>query len=83
MVSEVNPETTFVVEVIAAPPPSGVAVITKLSGSAPQLVQPTVRVAEMSATVRAEMVAMGLGVVTLRVAAGLVKSPWVTVTDIT
>jgi hypothetical protein len=42
-----------------------VADTVKLSGSAPQFVQPTVKVAEVSVTVRAEMVAVGFGVVTV------------------
>ena len=52
-------------ELIAAPPATGVADTVKLVGEAPQLVQPTVRVAEVSATVKAEMVAIGFGVVTV------------------
>jgi hypothetical protein len=66
---------TLVLEVIAAPPPWGVAEIVKLSGSAPQLVQPTVNVAEVSATVRAEMVAIGWDVLTVNVFAALVNPP--------
>ena len=59
-----RPEMTFVLEVIAAPPARGVAETVKLVGGAPQFVQPTVKVAEVSATVRAEMVAIGFAVVT-------------------
>ena len=62
MVSGDRPEITFVLEVIAAPPATGVAETVKLSGAAPQLVQPTVRVAEVSSTEIAEMVAVGLAV---------------------
>ena len=62
MVSEVRPEMTFVLDVIADPPVTGVAETVKLVGGAPQLVQPTVRVAEVSATVKAEIVAVGFGV---------------------
>lgn len=83
MVSEERLEITFVLEVIAGPPATGVAETVKLSGAAPQLVQPTVRVAEVSRTEIAEMVANGFGVVTFSVAAGLVSPPWATVTEIT
>jgi len=62
----VRPVITEVLEVIAAPPPkTGVAETVKLLGAAPQLEHPTVSVAEVSATVSAEMVAIGLGVVTV------------------
>ena len=53
---------TFVLEVIAGPPETGVAETVKLVGGAPQFVQSIVKVAEVSATVRAEMVAIGFGV---------------------
>ena len=49
-------------DVIADPPATGVAETVKLEGAAPQLAQPTVKVAEVSATVRAEIVAIGFGV---------------------
>jgi hypothetical protein len=52
-----------------------VADTVKLSGSAPQFVQPTVKVAEVSATVRAEMVAIGWDVLTVNVFAALVNPP--------
>lgn len=53
---------TLVLEVIAGPPATGVAETVKLVGGDPQFVQPTVKVAEVSATARAEMVAVGFGV---------------------
>jgi hypothetical protein len=56
---------TFVLDVIADPPATGVAETVKPVGGAPQFVQPTVKVAEVSATVRAEIVAIGFGVVTV------------------
>jgi hypothetical protein len=66
VVSEVRPVITDVLEVIAAPPPkTGVAETVKLLGAAPQFEHPTVSVAEVSAIAMAEMVAIGLGVVTV------------------
>jgi hypothetical protein len=62
VVSEVRPEMTFVLDVTADPPATGVAETVKLVGGVPQFVQPTVKVAEVSATVRAEIVAIGFGV---------------------
>jgi hypothetical protein len=62
VVSEVRPVITDVLEVMAAPPKTGVAETVKLLGAAPQFEHPTVSVAEVSAIASAEMVAIGLGV---------------------
>ena len=49
---------------MAGPPATGVAETVKLSGTVPQLVHPTVRVADVSSTAIAEIVAVGLAEVT-------------------
>ena len=52
---------------MAGPPATGVAETVKLSGADPQLVQPTVRVADASKTEMAEIVAIGFEVTTTKV----------------